>query len=219
MNTYTISEEKKENELFRLIKKLWESGSIPKSMVNPRDGSQKNVPEYDLCRVYENELRNYLAVTHFDLRHDPNRDIFYITSEDMKGPALSKDMTYILFLLNLIYDEKMNENSLKGIYTTPLEIRQKGSDTGLLSEKVKKSREIFKILRQRNILSFNGSANDIRDDTKMYINDVIAIVTNPARYAELSRMLDQKEREDREKDSGMTGGEEDAGNETDIKAE
>lgn len=196
MSTYNISEEKKNEELFRLIKKLWESGSIPKSIANPYDGSQKNVPEYDLCRIYEEELRNYLAISHFDLRHDPNRDIFYITSDDMKGPALSKDMTYILLILQIIYDEKMNENSLKGIFTTPLEIRQKGADTGLLPDKIRRADEIYKTLRRKNILSFNGNAGDVKDDTKLYINDIIAIITNSARYTELSKMLDRTEKEE-----------------------
>ena len=163
-------------ELTDIMTALLKSGSIMKSKIDPLTKMQKNDPRYERLRVIENQVRVFLFAFGINLMHDSTYGIYYVKSDTAERSRLTKEQTYLLFILRLIYDEKMREANLE-IKTTRKEIRDYGDKTGLITETIPETTwdSTLTFLKNKNIIVYPGAIRNLEDDTPIYITEMILI--------------------------------------------
>ena len=163
-----------------LIRMLCKNSGIMRTKIDPRTGTDRENPAYEKCQKYAEEVDAAASFFGYQLAFDQMHEIYYLRGENMLSGSLDKDVTRVLLLLALIYAEK-NETQLGNghITTSWQEIRIKGSDTGLIAEKImagKFFREICRLLKTNSVIVYDGSADQLHDASTLYITDMIRVL-------------------------------------------
>ena len=175
---FTYMEELSAAETERLrkaIQSLFRQTCVMKVKMDPETLLARDTAEYPVLDKHREFVTDYLEVLGCELHHDPQEHVYYIRGEQMPVRSLTLMQTRILLLIKLIYREIITGEGLQETVTNFAKIRQKGRDTGLITEKLRAAQwqESFGLMKQHQIIDLGSAVGRIEDDTPIYIYNTI----------------------------------------------
>lgn len=175
---FTYMEELSAAETERLrkaIQSLFRQTCVMKVKMDPETMLARDTAEYPVLDKHRDFVTDYLEVLGCELHHDPQEHVYYIRGEQMPVRSLTLMQTRILLLIKLIYREIITGEGLQETVTNFAKIRQKGRDTGLITEKLRAAQwqEAFGLMKQHQIIDIGSAVSRIEDDTPIYIYNTI----------------------------------------------
>lgn len=157
------------------IQSLFRQTCVMKVKMDPETMLARDTAEYPVLDKHRDFVADYLEVLGCELHHDPQEHIYYIRGEQMPVRSLTLMQTRILLLIKLIYREIITGEGLQETVTNFAKIRQKGRDTGLITEKLRAAQwqEAFGLMKQHQIIDIGSAVSRIEDDTPIYIYNTI----------------------------------------------
>lgn len=189
-------------ELQSVIRYLVKNEFVPAAVIQPKTGALKDNYWYDRIRKYEEWIKEYVSFQGLRLSNDKINRIYYLQAEEEDtASSLNEFETCFLLLLRVIYDEKMQDPNAMPL-TTIRELREKGSDTGILFHRMVKKQfyPCLKYLKSKNIISYAGRTEELNEDAPIFINDAIVLKVSQDKISELLEYAVSKHAE-----PGVTG--------------
>ena len=182
-------------QIKKVIQDLFKSTCILEMKYDMDTASFRDNIRYKHCVKYREFIADYVEMMDCTLIHDSSEHLFRIVGSGSTIEKISLLTTRILVLFKLIYHDKIMGDGLKDTLTNLAEIRQYGADTHLLTRKLTDTEwnEALILLRQHQIITFNGATSNLEDNSPIYIYGTINIFVNTASIGELVKYYANEE--------------------------
>ncbi len=192
-----------EKERIKLLcQKLFHENYIPEYIFSPNEQLRKANPDYYTLLAHFGAISELLDSCGWSLNRDDNAGVIYITSYFPIAKAiLSKNESYFLFALRLIYDQKKTSASATGhVFILIRDLVEQLSSLGALDQVSKQERKkALQTLRNKNIISkISGDLSEL--DSKIAILPSILCVISATKVELLKKSLECKEEDELEDD-------------------
>ncbi len=198
---YRLTDDQQE-EFRKLVSKLFIRNSILRSKTNPKTHRVEDNKDYDKCRAYEYELVDFFRFCGISLKHDIDREIFYIESmndSSLQRRSVGKDGTYLLIAFKHFFDEQCKQTSsiFDDVHVKLIDIKTWANDAGLITYSIPATTQgqILDQFKKKNIINFNGYGKDLEDNADIYITPIITTIVKSTINEKLNEKLDQKLKE------------------------
>lgn len=125
----------KELDQFKVVcNQLLSRTFVVRSVYRPNRGTVNN-PDYNFLALHYEDVRNYLLLLDWDLRHNEYNGYFYVLNTDEANRCnLNKISTAIVLALRIIYDENQDRGLNQDVICTVRDVLEKTvSDYAILS--------------------------------------------------------------------------------------
>ena len=175
-----------------------------------RPGRERlNNPDYTFLTIHAEEVRDYLSLLDWDLRHDDANGIYYVVNtDDANRCILSKRETAILLALRMLYDESLEGLGLeKDALCTVREVLEKVvTDYAILPAKpnMEEFKRAMLILENHSIIQrIEGKYN--QPDCRFAILPTILTAVSAERLHEVAAVLRKEEENGEEAEEDTAG--------------
>lgn len=185
---YMALSERDREEFSRVISVLFDQTFLVRDTWDGRERRPVTNRDYRFAERLLPILCEYLSVSGFQLQVDGRRGVIALYSRfDRNRMRMDKFTTYVLYILRLIYDEQMEQASMRREVVVPLrEVHVKLHTIGLTDRRVSavNLQETLNKLRRRTILErIEGDAQDI--ESRWIIYPSITILVSDERINEI----------------------------------
>lgn len=190
-------------ELKRAIRDLMRQSCILETKYDASRGILKDNPRYRLCQKHRDFLIDYFDTMGAVLNYDPQDHFFRLTGEGVAAEKFSETTTLILLLMKLIYKEKIMGDGLMATMTNLKELRQYGSDTGLITRRLT-DRELYEamsVMKTHQMAEFPCALSDVEDDTPIYLYNMINVFCQGGAVSRIFAKYQNREKEKGESDA------------------